>query len=67
MGRVWCCKDCASRFVGCHASCETYIQQRRDADKANEEEFKRKEIIYGYTSHVIQMKERCRKHHGNHR
>ena len=27
---TYACKDCAERTVGCHASCERYIQSRNE-------------------------------------
>lgn len=30
------CKDCSSRSVGCHASCESYINYRNRMDKCIE-------------------------------
>lgn len=33
MMRVHCCKDCTNRVVGCHATCEKYIQAKENNEK----------------------------------
>lgn len=31
------CKDCPDRFVGCHSTCEKYIQFKKDVRKDRQE------------------------------
>lgn len=40
------CKGCTKRTVGCHATCETYIKEKAENDRAREEEHK-------HSSHLI--------------
>lgn len=35
--KITCCKDCTDRQIGCHATCERYLEQK----KRNEEEVDR--------------------------
>ncbi len=30
------CKDCSKRVLGCHATCETYINYKKELEKARE-------------------------------
>lgn len=30
---IHCCKDCPDRHVGCHATCETYIKEKKENDE----------------------------------
>lgn len=40
--KVYCCKDCQERFIGCHATCEKYIAQNAAhlEEKQREKEIK---------------------------
>lgn len=45
MNVIHCCKDCTRREVGCHSSCEEYLQEKADYNKRKDEAYrKRKEI-----------------------
>lgn len=33
------CRTCTDRYVGCHATCEKYIQARKEQDEANEAKY----------------------------
>ena len=48
--RITCCYQCPDRFPGCHGSCEKYIQQKAEFDKAKAEVRKKKDIEVGLTS-----------------
>ena len=37
------CKDCKSRYVGCHAECEEYKAFRKEKDELNQYAYKKKE------------------------
>lgn len=28
MSSFFCCKDCEERYVGCHSTCEKYLQEK---------------------------------------
>lgn len=47
---IRCCKGCEApvRHVGCHSTCERYLEERRQLDEQNKKiaEIKRKEQIY---------------------
>ena len=45
--RITCCYQCPDRFPGCHGSCEKYIQQKAEFDKAKAEVRKKKDIQMG--------------------
>ena len=30
------CKNCTTRYAGCHSKCEKYAEYRREIDKRNE-------------------------------
>lgn len=34
---MFSCKDCTERTVGCHGSCETYINERKEFDRIKAE------------------------------
>ena len=38
--KITCCKDCPDRHIGCHATCERYLEQKatleEEADRARE-------------------------------
>ena len=31
------CKDCMERYIGCHSSCEKYIEWRKEFDEQKKE------------------------------
>lgn len=37
LNMVFSCKDCTERTVGCHSSCETYINERKEFDRLKAE------------------------------
>lgn len=37
MGSIHCCKDCADRVVGCHATCEKYIEEKAENERLRHE------------------------------
>ena len=49
------CKDCQSRFVGCHSSCVKYIDfQQESLVKSREMRNKKKEMRGGeYTNYIV--------------
>ena len=58
------CKDCQSRFVGCHSSCVKYIDFKQESIvKAKEIKAKKREINCGnYTDYIVgRHRERNRK------
>ena len=45
MNIIKCCKDCESRYVGCHGTCKRYIQEKADYDKRKDEEYRKRKAI----------------------
>ena len=45
MKPIRCCKDCTRRHVGCHGTCEDYIQEKSDYDKCKDEEYRKRKAI----------------------
>lgn len=41
---VTVCRRCTERHVGCHATCERYIEQRAELDRIREQRRKESEI-----------------------
>ena len=35
MVRCTCCKDCENRHIGCHSTCESYNDYRKEKDEEN--------------------------------
>ena len=33
---IKCCKDCAERHIGCHGSCQRYLDEAKDANAERE-------------------------------
>jgi hypothetical protein len=56
--KITCCKDCATRHPGCHASCEKYIQQKAELDSWNAEQRKQQDIKYGLDGFLFDSIER---------
>lgn len=48
------CKDCPDRFVGCHSTCQKYVQYRTDRDDMIKKMYEYKEGVR-YTSHKALM------------
>lgn len=38
------CKDCENRHVGCHSTCEAYIEAKRQHNITKEQEDKRRRL-----------------------
>lgn len=45
------CKDCGSRYVGCHSDCEKYKDFRDEVDRNND--LKQKEVIRNSVWHSV--------------
>lgn len=44
MSRITCCYKCEERTLGCHATCERYIEQSKANAKRREQEFNERQI-----------------------
>lgn len=55
------CKECTSRFSGCHSFCEGYKQYRAELDIQNEEIRKKKYNENVATQFSIESKQRMKK------
>ena len=38
------CKDCPNRQVGCHSTCEKYIEYKKESDRIREEKHAQNEL-----------------------
>lgn len=45
---IQCCLGCEKRFVGCHATCETYIAAKAQHDAEREAAWSVRREIVGY-------------------
>ena len=55
------CKDCPDRVVGCHSTCEKYIEYRKERDKFLEERMKEtrlKDDLWATSRHNQKKKRR---------
>lgn len=57
------CKDCPDRQVGCHSTCEKYIEFKKEADEQRQERIARSEI----NQFVRESNERRYKRFRNHK
>ena len=46
-----CCKECTERYVGCHSSCEKYIDAKSKYDAHKQEIYEAQRLYNIYESH----------------
>lgn len=61
---IYCCKDCPDRKVGCHVTCEKYIQEKADIDKFNDQVNRSKVIDRFLTDRRMDKRNRLIKKYG---
>lgn len=49
MSNITCCKDCKTRAIGCHATCESYIKEK-EANKREKDLYKPDHMMDMYKS-----------------
>lgn len=62
--RIHCCKDCHNREVGCHVTCEKYIQEKADIDKLRQQIDQSKTIERFVTDRRMEKRSRLIKKYG---
>lgn len=55
------CLNCKDRSVGCHSTCDKYINFRKELDNHNEKIHNEKELANANRSYVIKSVENMRK------
>lgn len=55
------CKDCENRHMGCHSSCQLYLDYKKRNDKHREEDYQRREEGQKVRSVIVEGKERMKK------
>lgn len=48
MGKITCCYKCPDREIGCHSTCQDYIQQKKDYDECRTRERKERDLFGSY-------------------
>lgn len=56
------CKDCAERFIGCHAQCLKYIDYRQKLDVEKNKVQEKKDKDYDERRYIIQSVRRMKAH-----
>ena len=57
------CKDCPDRKVGCHSTCEKYLEFRKERDELNETIQKQRDKEYAeFTRYMQALKEKQKQH-----
>ncbi len=64
MKKITCCKDCENRELGCHGSCEAYIQEKAKNDEFNRQVRLSKEILAYNKDHRLELRSRLLKKYG---
>ena len=55
------CKDCENRHMGCHSSCQLYLDYKERNDKRREEDYQRREEGQKVRSVIVEGKARMKK------
>ena len=58
------CKGCERRHVGCHGTCEDYLQEQEERKRRNDQLFKAKNLDRALTSREFIRMERAKKKKG---
>ncbi len=59
-----CCHDCFDRCVGCHATCEKYISQKKEYDEYIKMRHDMLNEIHGTDSAIKKMKRHLNRRNG---
>lgn len=57
-----CCKDCTKRFVGCHASCQTYIVGKVIHTYKRDKASKERDLAFNDTRYGRLCQENMKRH-----
>lgn len=52
------CKNCDSRFVGCHSKCEKYLEYKSVIDNVREKRLQQTEIDRTFVDHYKRLNKR---------
>lgn len=62
MTYISCCKDCKIRHIGCHSTCEDYIEEKRISEKINRS--KNKDAVFKLYAKERDIKFKRMERHG---
>ena len=65
MSQIYVCKDCQDRQIGCHATCQRYIEQSRQRQERKEAIRKQKDLENAQKDRAVEghlRMQRRRKH-----
>lgn len=57
---IHCCKDCTDRQIGCHSTCEKYIQSKEEHEEKRAFLREQKQKQTSYISYVAEVKQRMK-------
>lgn len=60
---IKCCKDCTTRYVGCHAECAKYIEERAKYEELAYKDQQRRNAINEIVDMRIDRINKARKRH----
>lgn len=65
MSQIYVCKDCQDRRIGCHATCQKYIEQSRQRQERKEAIRKQKDLDAAQKDRAIEgaVRMKKRRHH----
>ena len=58
------CKGCLDRCIGCHGTCDKFIEFKKKVDIQNKQISNAKLAYSMHTSHIMEQREKIRRHHG---
>lgn len=61
MNGIKCCYKCQERYLGCHASCETYLAEKEVYDNERREMLQKKQLSYNLSGMSIARNNKSRK------
>lgn len=50
MAIIRCCKDCDDRVIGCHATCERYLGEKKEIEELKEK-IKKDQLVDNFILH----------------
>lgn len=57
------CKDCAYRDLGCHSTCETYKDYKKECERGIAAMKRERDVVNNYVSFQIERREHARRAH----
>lgn len=58
---VTVCRRCTERHIGCHGTCERYLEQRAEMDRIRAEQRKKELVREAIISRVIEASDKSKK------